>query len=153
MQYSIRRTKSKKKKPPSLKIEGQGSWIGEAYFLYRWRAKVRACPRPWRLLTIPECAFGHFRWFLFAKQKVTACHTGKKQKHPEDGSGREQKHYKHSHRHIDQCKSADTFHLSFSCTVLLHYTMHSFRKHAKIPFQNIFCPEWDLCSLFCFCLI
>lgn len=94
-----------------------------------------------------------FFFLLFAKQKVTACHTGKKQKHPEDGSGREQKHYKHSHRHIDQCKSADTFHLSFSCTVLLHYTMHSFRKHAKIPFQNIFCPEWDLCSLFCFCLI
>ena len=26
-------------------------------FLYRRRAKVRACQRPWRLLTIPECAF------------------------------------------------------------------------------------------------
>ena len=25
------------------------------------RAKVRACPGPWRLLTIPECAFWHFR--------------------------------------------------------------------------------------------
>ena len=30
-------------------------------FLYRRRAKVRACPRPWRLLTIPECAFWNFR--------------------------------------------------------------------------------------------
>ena len=28
--------------------------------LYRRRAKVRACPRPWRLLPIPECAFWHF---------------------------------------------------------------------------------------------
>ena len=31
-------------------------------FLYWRRAKVRACPRPWRPLTIPECAFWHFRW-------------------------------------------------------------------------------------------
>ena len=30
-------------------------------FLYRRRAKVRACPRPWRPLTIPECAVWHFR--------------------------------------------------------------------------------------------
>lgn len=30
-------------------------------FLQRRRAKVRVCPRPWRPLTIPECAFGHFR--------------------------------------------------------------------------------------------
>ena len=29
--------------------------------LYWRRAKVRACPRPWRPLTIPECAFWHFR--------------------------------------------------------------------------------------------
>ena len=34
------------------------------HFLYRRRAKVRACPRPWRLLTIPECAFWHFIFFM-----------------------------------------------------------------------------------------
>ena len=26
-----------------------------------YKRQVRACPRPWRLLTIPECAFWHFR--------------------------------------------------------------------------------------------
>ena len=53
----------------------------DGVFLYRRRAKVRACPRPWRPLTIPECAFsasgdsfpsvpwksGHKRTALFLK--------------------------------------------------------------------------------------
>ena len=33
----------------------------DGVFLYRRRAKVRACPRPWRPLTIPEDAVWHLR--------------------------------------------------------------------------------------------
>ena len=30
-------------------------------FLRGQRVKVRACPRPWRPIAIPECVFSHFR--------------------------------------------------------------------------------------------
>ena len=52
-------TRVKYLKPHILKTD---TAIVSVFFLRGQQAKVRAFPRPWRLLTIPECAFWHFRW-------------------------------------------------------------------------------------------